>query len=162
MYRILRTTAVVTMIAVVFQCFLPALAATGPTLEGIVQIPCDPSRVSEVASVRMQPVSGETAATVAVDPSTGAFLSPELTEGEYELTAIGADGNPLAFEPTKVLLASGANKVVLSLEPPGCGENPDAKNGLKDWHLTLIYVGVVAAIILALDDDESPGSPVQP
>ena len=173
MYWISRTTAAVTMVAVVFHCSLSTLAVTDATIEGTVAVPCDPSRVSEIASVQIRPVSGEPAATVDVDSSTGKFHSAGLTEGEYE--------------------------VIVSMQPPGCGEQdsdldgiPDTvdscpnsppgtavgidgcpsqdgkksgkKDGLKDWHLTLIYVGVVGAIILALDDDdrERQGSPSQP
>ncbi len=199
MYWISRTTAVVTMVAVVFHCSLSTLAVTEATIEGTVAVPCDPSRVSEIASVQIRPVSGEPAATVDVDSSTGKFHSAGLTEGEYEVIAIGADGKPLSPKPMSLLLRAGSNTVVLSMQPPGCGE-PDSdldgvpdtvdscpdtpsgttvgtdgcpsqdgkksgkKDGLKDWHLTLIYVGVVGAIIFALDDDdrERQGSPSQP
>jgi hypothetical protein len=170
MYGNLRTTAAVTMIAMVLHCSLPALAATGVRLEGTVEIACDPSRVSDVTSVQIQPVSRGAAVTVAVDPLTGKFSSPELTEGEYELTAIGADGKPLSPEPKKLLLRNGLNEVVLSMQPPGCvaqgsdgevqsGEKPGNKD-VKNWHLTLIYLGVVGAVILLLSDDEDPASPV--
>ena len=194
MYWIPRMTAVVTMSVVVFHCSLPTLAATGATIEGTVKIPCDPSRVSEVASVQMRPLSGGSAATVAVDASTGTFLGSGLTEGEYELIAIGADGKPMSPEPKRLLLHNGSNMVVLSMQPPGCGEQdsdrdgvsdamdscPDSPPGtavgtdgcplqgknkhgekrvLKDWHLTLIYFGVVGAVILAVNDDDDPASP---
>ena len=101
----------------------------------------------------------------------------------------------LGPDPKRRLLSSGVNTVVLSMQPPGCGEQdldrdgvPDAvdscpmsppgtavgadgcplqgeeppgnKRGLKDWHITLIYLGVVGVIVLALDgDDEEPASP---
>ncbi len=168
MYSIPRTTAAVTMIALVLHGSLPALAATGATIEGTVQVPSDPSRVSEVASVRIRPVSGGAAATVTVDPSTGAFRGPGLTEGEYELVAIGTDGEPLSPEPKRLLLRNGLNRVALSMQPPGSSDpqgakKPRKKARLKNWHLTLIYVGVVAVIILALeDDDEDRASPVEP
>jgi hypothetical protein len=183
------------MIAVVFHCSLSTSAATGATIEGIVEIPCDPSRVSEVASVQIRPVSGGSATAVTVDSSTGKFVVPELTEGEYELIAIDADGKPLSPEPKRLLLSNGLNTVILSMQPPGCDErdsdrdgvsdamdscpnsppgtavgtdgcplqgkqNSGQKGGLKDWHLTLIYFGVVGAIVIALDDDdEDPASP---
>ena len=193
MYWIPRTTAVLTMIAMVFHYSLPTLAATA-TIEGTVEVPCDPSRVSEVAVVQIRPVSGGSAATVAVDSSTGTFLIEDLTEGEYELIAIDADGQPLSPEPKRLTLLEGSNPVLLSMQPPGCGEQdsdrdgvsdavdscpntppgtavgvdgcpsqgkkkPGGKGGLKDWHITLIYFGVVGAVIVALDDDEDPASP---
>ena len=161
-----RTTAVVTLVAVVFHGSLSTLAATGATIEGTVEVPCDPSRVSEVAFVLVQPVSGGSPLTVDVDPSTGKFHSPEWAEGEYELVAIGLDGLPLTPEPTRVGLQNGPNAVVLSLQPPGCDEpaegekKPGEKGGLKAWQLTLIYVGVVGVAILALyNDDEEQASP---
>ncbi len=129
---IARTTAVVTMIAVVFHCSLPTLAATEATIEGTVEIPCDPSRVSEVASVQIRPVAEGSAATIAVDPSTGTFRGSGLTEGEYELIAIGADGEPLSPEPKRLLLRTGLNKVVLSMQPPGCGEQDSDGDGVPD------------------------------
>jgi hypothetical protein len=132
MYWILRTTAVVTLIALVFHCSLSTLAATGATIEGTVQTPCDPSKVSEVGSVRIQPVSGGAATTVAVDPSTGKFLVSELTEGQYELIAIGADGEPLSPEPQKLLLREGSNKIILSMRPPGCVEQDSDGDGISD------------------------------
>lgn len=167
-----RTIAVVTVIALVFHGSLPTLAANGATIEGTVKILCDPARLSEVASVQIRPVSGGPATTIAVDSSTGAFLSPGLTEGEYELIVIGTDGNPMSPEPERFLLRGGVNTVVLSVQPPGCGEQdadplqgekkPGKKRSLKDWHLTLIYAGVVAAVVLAVSDDEDPATVVQP
>jgi hypothetical protein len=183
------------MIAVVFHCSLTTLAVEEATIEGTVQVPCDPSRVSDIALVQIWTVSGELAATVEVDSSTGMFRGAGLTEGEYEVIAIGADGEPLSPKPMSLLLRAGPNTVVLSMQPPGCGEQdsdfdgvPDAmdscpssppgtavgtdgcssegerkpgkKDGLKAWQLTLIYVGVVGVIILALyDDDEERASP---
>jgi hypothetical protein len=154
------------MVAVVFHCSLSTLAATEATVVGTVEVPCDPSRVSEVALVHIRPVSGEAVTTVTVDSSTGKFRSPGFTAGEYEFIVIGADGKPLSPEPTRLVLVDGLNSVVLSMQPPGCGEQGsgpaqgEKKDGLKAWHLTLIYVGVVGAIILALhDDDEEQASP---
>ena len=161
-----RTTAVATLVAVVIHGSLSPLAATGATIDGTVEVPCDPSRVSEVALVIVQPVSGGSPLTVDVDPSTGEFHSSEWKEGEYDLVAIGADGQPLTPDPTRVVLQNGRNAVVLSLQPPGCektaeGEQqPGEKGGLKAWQLSLIYVGVVGAVILALyNDDEEQASP---
>jgi len=168
MNRVARTIALVTVIAVAFPGFPSTRAATGANLQGIVQIPCDPSRLSEVAAVRLQPASGGSATTVVVDPSTGRFVGRELAEGKYELVALGADGEPLMQESTKVSLDAGPNTVILALEPAGCGEPGQegggvSKGGLKDWQLTLIYFGVVGAVILALsDDDEEPASPFSP
>jgi hypothetical protein len=180
MHRVLRATALVTVIAMVAQLSVPALAANEVTVEGTVQIPCDPSLVSEVALIQLRPVSGGTGRTVPVDSSTGKFDIPDLTEGEYELIAIGVDGQPLSPEAKKLTLGAGSNQVVLSFDPPGCGEPvaegdeaPDAegkkkprrKSGLKDWHLTLMYFGVVTAAALILyddDDDEDQASPMAP
>jgi hypothetical protein len=194
MHWILRTTALVTATAVVFHCSLPALAQAEATIEGTVKIPCDPPRVREVTSVEIRPVSGGSATTVAVDSSTGTFRGSGLTEGEYELMAFDAEGLPLSREPKRLLLSAGTNTVVLSMEPPGCGDPdfdrdgvPDSRDacpttppgmvvgadgclveesagsgGLKDWHLTLIYVGAVGVAVLLLnddDDDEAPASP---
>ena len=187
-----RTTAVVTMVAVVFQFSLSPLAATEEArIEGTVTVPCDPSRVSGIASLVIRPVSGEPPAIAEVDPSTGEFRIAGMTEGEYEVIAIGADGTPLSPNPMSLLLIAGLNTVVLSMQPPGCGGQdsdldgvpdtsdscPDSppgtavgtdgcagegkkKDGLKAWQLTLIYVGVVGAVILALyNDDEEQASP---
>ena len=162
MYRISRMSAVVTMIAVVFHCSLPTLAAPEATIEGTVEVPCDPSRIGEVASVQIRPVSGGSTTTVAVDSSTGAFVSPGLAEGEYELIAIGADGKRLSPEPKRLSVHDGLNSVVLSMQPSGCGEQektPGAKGGLKQWQVTLIYLGVIGAVVFALNDDEDPASP---
>jgi hypothetical protein len=42
----------------------------------------------------------------------------------------------------------------------GCPSQGEKKGGLKAWHLSLIYIGVVGAVVLALyDDDEEPASP---
>jgi hypothetical protein len=173
MYRISRTTAVATIVAVVFHGSLSTLAAPEATIKGTVEVPCDPSRVSEVAVVYIRPVSGGAVATVVVDSTTGKFHGAGFTEGEYEFIVIGTDGKPLSPEPTKLVLQEGLNAVVLSMQPPGCGEQeadpgqsattPREKDGLKDWQLTLIYVGVVGGVILALsDDDEEPASPFLP
>ena len=199
MYWISRTVSIVTVVALVFYCSFPALAVTETTIEGTVKIPCDPSRVSDVAAVQICAVSEGSIETVIVDPSTGAFRVSNLTEGEYKLVVIGIDGKPLSPEPMTSLIREGLNTIVLTMQPPGCGEpdsdldgvpdtvdacpdtpsgtavgadgcpSPDGeqsgkKAGPKDWHLTLIYVGVVAAVILALDDDdvERPASPFQP
>jgi hypothetical protein len=194
MYWISPTTAVVTVVALALQCSLPTLAATGATIEGTVEIPCNPSRVSEVISVQIRSVSGESASTVAVDSPDGTFRISGLEEGEYELIAIGVDGKPLSPEPKRLLVSNGLNTVVLSMQPPGCGEQdsdrdgvpdsmdscpesppgtavgddgcpledqkkPGGKRGLKDWQITLIYVGVVGLIVLAVGtDDEEPAS----
>ena len=54
--------------------------------------------------------------------------------------------------------ASGAAQKV-----PGQKKKPRRKGRLKNWHLTLIYFGVIAAIVWALeDDDEDDASPVEP
>lgn len=163
MYLTSRTTAVATTIAVMVHCLLPAWAATEATIEGTLKMPCDPSRVSEVASVQVRPVSEGSPATVPVDPTTGEFRIPGLTEGEYDLVVIGSDGMPLSPEPERLVLRAGVNKVVFSLEPPGCGETEPTrekkKDGLEDWHLTLIYFGVVGAAVIALDNDEKRASP---
>jgi hypothetical protein len=170
MRLIVRATAVATMIAMTFHGSLPALASTA-TLQGTVETPCDPSRVGDVVAVQMRPVSGGSVATAVVDPSTGKFVIADLTAGEYELLAIGADGQPLSPETKRLTLVDGPNPVVLSLQPPGCGEQVSDGDGgkkagggaaLETWQLTLIYVGVVGAVILALDaldDDEDPASP---
>jgi hypothetical protein len=71
MDRLSRMFVVVIMIAIVFHSSLPALAAGGATVEGTVAVPCAPSRVSEVVSVRIRPVSGGAVAAVAVDPTNG-------------------------------------------------------------------------------------------
>ena len=177
MHRTPRSTAVAASIALLIHVALPALAATGATIEGTVQIPCDPSMVGEVVLVQVRAVSGGSLTTIPVDAETGTFRSPELTEGEYELLALGADGKPLTPEPKKLLLGAGVNEILVSLRPPGCGEQvTDSaggrekkfyknKKGLKDWQLTLIYVGVVTGIVLAVDneaDDEESASPSQP
>jgi hypothetical protein len=177
MHRIPRTTAVATMIALAVHCCLPALATDGATIEGTVQTPCDPSKVGEVASVQIQPVDGGSATTVPVDPSNGSFALGSVTEGEYELIAIGVDGEPLSLEPMKFTVVGGLNKVFLTMRPPGCDEQePDRgkqkprkgkKDGLENWQITLIYFGVVGLVALALDDDdddddEQQASPSQP
>jgi hypothetical protein len=170
MNRIARSIALVTAIAVTVPGFLSTLAAAGASLDGIVQIPCDPSRLSEVAAVRLQPVAGGSATTVVVDPATGKFVAEDLAEGEYKLVAVGLEGDPMGTGSLSV--TAGDNTIILTLEPPGCvasdaavegaADTPAAggKAGLKDWQLTLIYVGAVGAVILALsDDDEEPASP---
>jgi hypothetical protein len=199
MYWISRTVSVVTAVALVSYCSFPALALTETTIEGTVKIPCDPSRLSDVAAVQIWSVSEGSIETVIVDSSTGAFRSSNLTEGEYKLIVIGADGKPLSPEPMTSLVREGLNTIVLTMQPPGCGE-PDSdldgvpdtvdscpdtssgtavgadgcpsqdgeksgkKDGPKGWHLTLIYIGVVAAVILVLDDDdgERPATAFQP
>lgn len=164
MQRISHMTALTTVIALVFYCSVPSLAAPGATLEGTVKTPCDPSRVSDVVALRVQPVSGGPVTTVVIDASTGAFASPELDPGEYEITSIGVDGAPLSAEPTRLTLVEGVNPIVLSLNPPGCGE-PEApatgkKGSIKGWQASLIYLGVVAgAVVLLSNDDEEPASP---
>jgi hypothetical protein len=163
------------MVAMVFHGSPALLAETEATIYGTVEIPCDPSRIREVALVYIRPVSGEGMTTVVVDPSTGEFRGSGFTAGEYEFVVIGEDGQPLVPEPTKLTVAEGMNSVILTMEPPGCGEEgtdpaagegqPGKKQGLKDWQLTLIYVGVVGAVIFALsqdDDDERPASPSGP
>ena len=174
MYRIARSTAVLTMVAVVLHCSLPALAASEARIDGTVEVPCDPSRVAEVALVHIRPVSGDAVTTVLVDPTTGKFNAQGLTDGEYDFIVIGGDGEPLTPEPTRLVVHGGVNAVVLSMEPPGCGEQasegvpagttPGEKKRLKDWQLSLIYVGVVGVLILAMqdDDDERPASPSSP
>lgn len=161
MNRIADTTAVVAMIVLIFHGFVPTAAQTEATIEGVVETPCDPSRRTEIASVRIRPVSGGSATTVAVDPSTGAFRSSALTASEHELTAIGVDGKPLSVEPTRLPLSEGPNRVLLSLQPPECGEQEEGggKTGLKNWQLTLIYFGAIGAVILVVSDDEEPASP---
>jgi hypothetical protein len=190
MYWVPRTIAVATVLAVVFYSSVPALAAPGATITGTVEIPCDPSRVSEVVSVQIRPVPDGPVVTAAVDAPSGRFLKSGLTEGEYDFMVIGADGDPLSPEPKRLQLREGWNEVILSMQPPGCGEQdldrdgvPDSvdscptsppgtvvgkdgclvqgeQGGLKDWQLTLIYVGVVGAAILVLDlGDEEPASP---
>jgi hypothetical protein len=173
MNRISRTIAVVAMVAVLFHGSVSTLAAE-TTIDGIVEVPCDPSRVSEVAFVLVRPVSGESVTTVIVDSSTGRFRESGFTPGDYDFVVIGMDGKPLVPEPTKLEVVEGLNAVVLTMQPPGCGEQgsvgapgeekPGEKKSLKDWQLSLIYVGVVGAIILALydDDDEPASSPSQP
>lgn len=177
MHREFRTTALATTIAVLFQLAVPALAANA-TLEGTVELPCDPARVGEVAVIQLRPASGGPGRTADVDSSTGKFVIPDLTEGEYTLFAIGVDGQSMSPEPKKLTLAAGSNQIVLSFEPPGCGERAEAqdiegkkkargKSGLKDWHLTVMYFGVVTAIALVVyndddDDDEDSASPMTP
>lgn len=177
MHRTSRSTAMLALIALVVPGLLPALATTTATIEGTVQIPCDPSMVGEVVSVQVRPVGGGSVTTIPVDPSSGTFRSPELTEGEYELLALGADGEPLTPEPKKLLLGAGVNQILVSLRPPGCveqGADPAGgrkkkfyknKKGPKDWKLTLLYVGAITAIVLAVDNeasDEESASPSQP
>jgi hypothetical protein len=169
-----RTIALLIVIVLVLPGLPTTRAETGATLEGFVRIPCDPSRLSEVVAVRVQPRSGDSATTLPVDPSTGRFVGQGLSEGEYELVALDSEGQPLNQKSTTLLLESGPNAVVLTLEPAGCGEpasqqgsgasgagTSGAKRSLKDWQLTLIYFGVVGAVILALnyDEDEEPASP---
>jgi hypothetical protein len=164
-----RKTATLALLGLVFQGLLPAMAANPATLEGTVQIPCDPSMVGDVASVYMRALSGGAITTIPVDPETGAFRSPELTEGEYEVFAMGLDGLPLTPEPKKLVLVAGANQIVVSIRPPGCDEqaaDPGKKagknrKGLEDWKMTLIYAGAITAIVLAVDTDaeEEPASP---
>jgi hypothetical protein len=164
MIRSSRATAILATIALVFQLSLPAWAAPGTTLEGTVQIPCDPSRLDEVASVLIRPVSGGADAIAAVDPATGEFSAADLTAGVYELVVIGTDGVPLSPEPTNLAIVEGPNQVALNLQPPGCGEQ-DAESvqgkGLKDWHVALIYFGGLGALaaLLTVDSEESPASP---
>jgi hypothetical protein len=168
-----RTIALVTVIVMALSGLPATWAETGATLEGFVRIPCDPSRLSEVAAVRVQPASGGSATTVDVDPSTGRFVAQGLTEGTYELIALDAEGQPLNQKSTTLVLETGPNPVVLNLEPAGCGQASPQGDGtsgagaaggqrsLKDWQLTLIYFGVVGVVILALsdDEDEEPASP---
>lgn len=171
-----RAAAALAVLAMVFQGLLPALAAESATVKGTVQIPCDPSMVAEVISIYVKPESGGSVTMIPVDPSTGEFLGTELVEGTYELLPLGADGQPLVPEPKQLVLAAGDNEIVVSIEPPGCGEQaadpageqdtklPKTKKGLKDWQLSLIYVGVVIAIVLAVDTnaDDEPVSPSVP
>lgn len=167
MIRSSRTISVLAAIALMLQLSLPAWAAPGATLEGTVKIPCDPSRLGDVASVMIRPVSGGAASTVVVDPATGGFSGSELSEGAYELVVVGVDGVPLSPEPTALSIVDGPNEVVLTLQPPGCGE-PGSESargkGLEDWQFTLIYVGAVGAIaaLLNFDEDEAPASPFEP
>jgi hypothetical protein len=193
--RIPSATAIATTIALLLHVSLPALASTETTLEGTIETPCDPARVADVAFLHIRPVAGGAPDTVPVDSSTGAFVVTGLTAGEYELVALGSDGRPVSTKTASVQIQEGANRVALSMEPPGCGQPdadgdgvPDAadacpdsppgtavgtdgcaaqggtktggrEGGLADWHITLIYFGVIGAIILALDDDEGPASP---
>lgn len=171
-----RAAATLAVLAMVVQGLLPALAAEAATIKGTVQIPCDPSMVAEVVSVYVMPEAGGSVTMIPVDPSTGEFVSTDLVEGTYELLPLGADGQPLVPEAKELVLVAGANEIIVSIEPPGCGEQvadpageqgtqpPKTKKGLKDWQLSLIYVGVVIAIVLAVDtdSDDDPVSPTQP
>jgi hypothetical protein len=132
MYGVSRTIAVMTTVAVVFSGSLPTLAAAEATIEGTVKVPCDPSRVSDIALVHLRPVAGGTTKTVLVDSSTGEFSESGLTEGEYEVVAIGGDGKPLSPEPMSLQLVAGTNTVVLSMQPPGCGEQDSDLDGVPD------------------------------
>ena len=127
-----RSTAVLTIFAVIFHSSFLSLAANGATIEGVVKIPCDPSRVSDVAIVQIRPVVEGAVTSVAVDPSNGTFVGSGLAEGEYELFAIGTDGKPLSPEPQKLLLKDGPNTVILSMQPPGCGEQDSDFDGVAD------------------------------
>lgn len=168
----LRTNALVTALAVLLQGSIASFAADGATLEGRVEVPCDPSRVSEVAAVRIRPAEGGAPITVPVYGESGDFLGAGMSAGEYVLDAIDADGNALTPEPKRLVLQEGANQVVLSFEPPGCDETAgDAKpgppqgrrGGFPEWKLSLIYVGAVGALALALDDrGDEPISPFIP
>lgn len=169
-----RTTATLALLGLLIQGLLPAMAAEPATLEGTVQIPCDPSKVADIASVYLRARSGGAITTLPVDPETGAFRGTELTEGEYEVFTLGIDGLPMTPEPKPLALVAGPNQIVVSIEPPGCGEqaaDPDGdpakkagknKKGLEDWKITAIYAGVIGAIVLAVDtdtDEEPPASP---
>ncbi|MBT8403563.1 MAG: hypothetical protein KJP18_06880 [Gemmatimonadetes bacterium] len=167
MIRSSRATAVLATIALVFQLSLPAWGAPGTTLEGTVRIPCDPSRLGEVASVLIRPASGGADVISAVDPATGGFSGADMTAGVYELVVIGTDGVPLSPEPTNLAIVEGPNEVVLNLQPPGCGEQGSESaqgKGLKDWHVALIYFGALGALaaLLTVDSEEGSASPFEP
>lgn len=183
MHWIPRKTAIVIMIAVGFQAPVSAMAATGATIEGTIEIPCDPSRVKEVASIRITPVSGGESVTVPADPSTGVFVAPGLSEGAYDLQALGTEGLSLSPGPTRVLARSGLNTLLVSMRPPGCGGLDTDRNGvlnagaggsrqagntvgLKMWQNMLIVAGFLAVAVVAHENrDDADGvvvSPFQP
>jgi hypothetical protein len=132
MNRTPRIAATATMVALVLHGFVPGWASTGASIEGSVQIPCDPSRVAQVAVVQIRPVAGGAVTTLTVDSSTGEFATAEVPEGEYDVFAIGTDGQPLSREPKRLVLASGPNKVFLTFQPPGCGEPDSDYDGVPD------------------------------
>ena len=131
MYRV-PCTSVAVMLAVVLYSLAPVLAATAAAIEGTVTIRCDPSKIGEVASVQIWPVAGGATTTVPVDSTTGAFRVAEIAEGQYELVAMGVDGDPLSPEAKRFVLTTGLNKVFLSIRPPGCEEQDADGDGVAD------------------------------